>query len=166
VSARSWLKPLLAGCANPGMAACVAGLGVEIFDRELWTLLPVVAVPLALAYRVYAGHVSRMDEQHRRREVQGSLLHGMTAVDASGRIAAWDESAGRLLGCPPALAIGRTVVDAIPALARTTLPAAIQEVVNARTAKRFHVTVNGRTFDVRMLPVLGAPTLLCPDVAA
>ncbi len=107
---RSWLRSILRGCPN----YCIGGQPrgrTRRADRppELAGVL-VAAVPLYFAYRAYSAHVSRLEEERRRREVIESLDHGMSVVDSNGRITLWNDGLERILGCPRERALGRSLV--------------------------------------------------------
>src|SRR5262245_2210315 len=161
---RSWAARLARGCSHLVLAATVAVAAVEIVERRAWPIVPVAAIPLAVAYVGYRAYVTRIDADQRRREVIESLEHGMLVVDRDGRIALWDDALERTLACPRRKAIGRAVGDAVPALSKTTLPAAVQAVLKDGTAKTLQLAIDARMFEVRVLPVAGGATLLWHDV--
>ena len=45
----------------------------------------------------------------------------MAVVDGNGRIILWDDGVEHILGCPRERALGRSLVAAVPALAKTEL---------------------------------------------
>src|SRR5688500_4720275 len=74
--------------ALPGF---VIGAGVAVglatlIELRLWGVALVVGVPLYFAYRAYAGHVARVDEERRRQEVREFLDQGMAVVDRAGLV--------------------------------------------------------------------------------
>ena len=87
----------------------------------------VAAVPLFFAYRAYSAHVSRLEEEYRRGEVVESLDQGMCVVDSNGLVTLWNDALERILDCRRERALGRSLAGALPALARTELPRAIDE---------------------------------------
>ena len=132
---RSWLKAFLQGCPNYCIGASLAVGLVEAIDHRNWQVVLVAAVPLYFAYRAYAAHVSRLEEEHRRREVIESLDHGMSVVDGNGRVTLWNDALERILGCRRERAMGRSLVSAVPALGKTELPRAINEALTTRSAR-------------------------------
>ena len=162
---RTWMKRLLLGYPNYLIAASVAAGFAEVIDHRLWQVVPAAAVPLFFAYRAYGAHLQRLDEQHRRDEVIHALEHGMLVVAADGRITLWGDSLQRMFGCPRVSAIGRNVVEVIPALAKTTVLRAIQDAEATGTARMFPaVAVEPRVLEIRIVPVSGGITLLLQDV--
>jgi len=162
---RSWAQRTLAGCQNYFIGASLAVGLVELIDHQLWSVLPLAAVPVYFLYRAYCAHVNRLEEAHRRREVLDALDHGMSVVDGDGRITLWNDALERLLECPRDRALGRSVGEAVSALSKTELPRAIQKVVTSREAQTVtQVGVGPRILHVRVLPVSGGATLLWQDV--
>ena len=103
---RSWPKRALAGWPVYLLGACVAAAIVEVIDRQMWDLAPVVAAALFLAYRTYADYVHRLEEQHRRREVIDHLEQGMSVLDSDGRVTLWNDALERMLHCSSDRALG------------------------------------------------------------
>src|SRR6185436_12118597 len=93
------------------------------------------AVPLYFAYCAYCSHVTRLEEEHRRLEVIDALQQGMSVVDGNGLVTLWNDALERILGCPRERALGRPVVAAIPALAKTDLARAIAETLSSRSPR-------------------------------
>jgi diguanylate cyclase (GGDEF)-like protein/PAS domain S-box-containing protein len=166
---RSWPKRALAGCPIYLLGACVAAALVEVIDRRLWELAPVVVGALFFAYRTYADYVDRLEEQHRRREVIDHLEDGMSVLDRDGRVTLWNDALERMLGCSAARALGHPLTDAVPALARTDLPGALKATAVDRTVRmlndlRLPVGTGARIVQVKVLPVAGGVAVLWHDV--
>jgi len=162
-AARAW--PAYALGATIGIAIA------EVVAHGRWELLPAIAVPLYFAYHAYCGSLDRIEEEHRRREVIDSLVQGMAVVNSSGEVTLWSDVLERMVGRVRSQAIGRSFTEAMPALARTDLPQAIDEVLasgSPRIISRLTITVGSaaRLVDVRVLPVDGGATLLWLDVTA
>jgi hypothetical protein len=86
---RSWPADLVLGTPAYLVGASLAvGITVMITNRTL-ELVPIVVVPLALAYRAYASQISRLEEERHRREVIASMQHGMAVVDTNGIVSLW-----------------------------------------------------------------------------
>jgi diguanylate cyclase (GGDEF)-like protein/PAS domain S-box-containing protein len=166
---RSWPMQMLRGCPGYFVGASLAVGLVEAIDHRMWELLPVAAVPLYFVWRAYGGHVNRLEEERRRREVIDSLDQGMSVLDANGRVTLWNDVLERILGCPRERALGRSLVDAAPALATTDLPRAITDALTDRNARplvhlRLVSAGNVRILRVSILPVSDGVTLLWHDV--
>jgi diguanylate cyclase (GGDEF)-like protein/PAS domain S-box-containing protein len=149
-------------------ASLAAGL-VEIVSRELWDVLPIAAVLLFCAYRVYRADLDRVEEEFRRREVIGSLNQGMSVVDSAGRVVLWSDALERMTGCPRERVVGRLLASAITALGQTPLPRAVQEVLTTRKARMLAelslpLASGMRALEIRILPVTDGATLLWNDV--
>ena len=54
----------------------------------------------------------------------------MSVVDSNGRVTLWSDVLERILGCPRERALGRSLVGAVPALAKTDLPRAISDALD------------------------------------
>ena len=157
--------------AVPGF---VIGSGVAVgfaalIEHRMWEVALVVAAPLYFAYRAYAAHIARVDEERRRQEVREFLEQGMAVIDRAGHVTLWNDGLERILNCPRERAIGYSLVSAIPALKKTELPRMIAEVLSGgspRTLARLTLAAatNIKTLQVRVLPVAGGATLLWDDL--
>ena len=166
---QSWPAEFLVGCPNYFIGASLAVVAVELNARQAWELVPLVALPVYCAFRVYSTSVARLEETHRRREVLDSIEEGMGVVDASGAVTLWSEALERILECPRDRALGKALTVAVPALAKTEVPRVIAELAANRAprtlaAVRVPLTAGVRAFQVRLLPVTGGVTLLWQDV--
>ena len=166
---RSWPTRALAGCPVYLLGASVAAALVEVIDRRMWDLAPVVAALLFFAYRTYADYVQRLDEEHRRREVIDHLEQGMSVLDGDGRVTLWNDALERMLHISSDRALGRPLTDAVPALARTELPRAIKDTAEDRKGRTLNpITLPAGTatciVQVKVLPVAGGVALLWHDV--
>jgi diguanylate cyclase (GGDEF)-like protein/PAS domain S-box-containing protein len=166
---RSWPTSIFRGAPSYFIGASVAVGFAATVNQRMWEVVPVAAVPLYFAYRAYGAHVIRLDEERRRREIVESLDQGMSVVDSNGLVTLWNEGLERILDCPRERAVGRSLVAAIPALAKTQLPRMIAEVLTSGTPLTLaHLglpaAAGGRTLQVRVLPVAGGVTLLWDDV--
>jgi len=165
----SWPAALLRNNPHYVIGATFAAGLVEIVDPGLWQLLPVTAVPLYCAYRAYHDNLNQLEREYRQREVVDALHQGMSVISSEGCITLWDDAAQHILACPRERALGRQLGSAVPALAQTQLPRAVQEVLSTRTARTLtHVglaTASGaRLLEVKLIPVAGGVTLLWHDI--
>src|SRR5262245_59916059 len=166
---RAWPRNYLRGRPTYFIGASFAVGPLGIIDARAWEILPVAAVPLFFIYRAYVAYVERLDEQQRRHEVIDSLDQGMTVLDGNGTITLWNDALERILGCPRARAVGRTLNAAIPALSKTALQRAINEATKSQspwtlTSLPLPSPAGPRTLDIRVLPVAEGVTLLWQDV--
>ncbi len=168
---RTWPASLLRGSQGYFIGAAVAVGLVALVDHRMWQVVPVLAVPFYFAFRAYAAHVDRINEERRRREVLESIDQGMSVIDGDGVVTLWNDALERILDCPRARVLGRSLAAAMPALAKTELPKTIADVL-AGGASRTLASValpsvaGGRTLQVRVLPVVGGVTLLWDDMSA
>ena len=165
----SWPKSILRGCPSYCIGASVAVGLVEVIEHRMWEVLPVAAVPLYFAYRAYCALVNRLEEERRRREVIDSVDHGMAVVDSTGLVTLWNDGLERMLGCPRERALGRSLARAMPVLAETDLPRAINDALTNRSPQTLAhlglpLAAGARILQVRLLPVVGGVTLLWYDV--
>ena len=149
-------------------AGVAVGL-VEIIDHSVWALLPVAAIPLYCALRTYSDYVNRLDAEHRRREVIESLDQGMCVVDNGGRLTLWNDSLERIAGVRSDLALGDSLVGAMPVLGTTELPKVLTDALKDRTPRTIpHLRLSSgpaaRILQVKLLPVSNGMTLLWQDV--
>jgi diguanylate cyclase (GGDEF)-like protein/PAS domain S-box-containing protein len=162
---RSCHHRLIEGLPNYVIGAAIAVAVAEIIDRGAWTIAPIAVVPMFFLYRAHSANVARVNDEQRRREVVESVEQGMVVVDRTGRITLWDEALDSILGCPRNHALGRLLLDVVPALAKSVVPRTMQDVVSSGNAKAVAPVVAGtRMLEVRILPVSGGVTLLCRDI--
>ncbi|HEY2434967.1 MAG TPA: EAL domain-containing protein [Vicinamibacterales bacterium] len=165
---RSWPRRALAGCPVYLLGAVVSIGVVQVIDRRMWNVAPVLGVALWLGYRTYADYVHRLDEQHRRREVLDYLDQGMSVLDAAGRVTMWNDALERLLQTPARQAIGRPITSAVPALSGSDLPRAIADTMKDQQTRvlnnlRLPAGTETRMAQVRIVPVTGGVALLWQD---
>lgn len=166
---RSWPRSILRSCSSYFIGAGIAVGLAEVIDHRMWEIVPVAAVPLYFAYRAYCGHIVRLEEEQRRREVIDALDEGMAVVDAQGRITLWNDVLERILDCPRERALGRTLVDAVPALAGSGVPRALTEAWTNPTPctlapLRLSAAAGAPILQIKILPVDRGVTLLWRDV--
>jgi diguanylate cyclase (GGDEF)-like protein/PAS domain S-box-containing protein len=166
---RSWPERALVGLPVYLLGAGIATVVVQVIDRRLWNIAPVIAVALFFAYRTYADYVHRLEDQHRRREVIDYLEQGMSVLDPDGRVTLWNDALERMLRCSSDRALGQIFTDAVPALARTQLPRAVQETLadrKVRTLDHFKLPAgtDAPIVQVKILPVAGGVALLWHDI--
>jgi diguanylate cyclase (GGDEF)-like protein/PAS domain S-box-containing protein len=168
---RSWPKTSLRGFPTYLVGGTLAAGIVALVDRQAWELLPVGAVSLFLAYRMYADYVTRLEEDRRRREVMDFVEHGMSVVDRAGRVTLWNDALERMLGCSRERALGNRVDQAVPVLSRTDLPRAIKDTLADRTSRTvtqltLSTAPDARILEVKVLPVADGLALLWHDITA
>src|SRR5205814_1630384 len=132
---RSWMAAIPRCAPTYFVAAGIAAGLVEIVNRGAWQLLPAAAIPLFCAQRAYAAALARAAADDRRRQVIDSLNQGMAVLDGAGCVTVWNDALERLLECPRERAVGCTLASAVPALAQTPLPRAIDEARTSRSAR-------------------------------
>ena len=130
---RSWPKRALAGLPVYVLGACVAAVIVEVIDRQLWSIAPVLAAALFFALsdlcRLRAparrsAPAPRGDRPPRTGHVGARQRRPGHALERRARAHA------ALLERPGARPARST--DAVPALARTELPKAVKETLEDR----------------------------------
>lgn len=166
---RSWPKKALRGCPMYLVGATVAVLLVEVIERRLWAVLPVVGASLYFAYQVYVDYVTRLEEDHHRREIIDFLEQGMSVVDAGGHVTLWNDALERMVGCSRERALRQKLVEVVPALCGTEVPRAIEGTLKHRTSRtvagvRVGSGANARLLQVKILPVARGVALLWRDV--
>jgi diguanylate cyclase (GGDEF)-like protein len=167
---RSWstnlLNALPAHCAGAGLAVGLAA----IVDHRMWELALVSAPLLYFVYRTYEAHVARLGEERRRQEVAQFLDQGMAVIDGSGLVTLWTDALERILDCSRERVLGRPLMSALPALAKTELPRLLDEVLAGGPPRTLpQLTLSSATrvkrLQVRVLPVAGGATLLWDDLS-
>jgi diguanylate cyclase (GGDEF)-like protein/PAS domain S-box-containing protein len=164
-----WAERALQRSPNYIVGASIAVGLAALIDQSMWAVVALVTVPLYFACRDYCAHVARVEDEHRRLEVVASLDEGMAVVDADGRITFWNDVLERLVGCGRERAIHHDLTTAVPALARTELPQAVDDALarhRAQTIEQVSLSLaNGRVvFRIKIVPVFGGVTLLWQDI--
>jgi diguanylate cyclase (GGDEF)-like protein/PAS domain S-box-containing protein len=165
-----WLrvKRLLRTAPAYVVALSIAVAFVEAVEYQLWERLLAASVPLALVYHAHRAHVRRLELEYRRQDLAGALTSGMALIDSAGCVTHWDEVLERLLSCPRAQVIGRTLTVAMPDLERTELPRAINEALLTAAPRAVPRLVRGgedtRVFHVTIQPSDSGATVLWQDV--
>jgi diguanylate cyclase (GGDEF)-like protein/PAS domain S-box-containing protein len=166
----SWTS-ILNPCPHHLIGASIAILVVELINQHMWQALPVLALPLFVAYRAYADYAQRLEDDRRRHEVIDSLDQGLSVVNSDGIVVSWDHALERLIGCSRSQVLGQKLFDALPSLRATELPRAINDALTQRASRSLsHVGLTSssgpRMLDVMVLPVAEGVTLLWRDVTA
>ena len=164
-----WPKKILLDSPIYFTAVAIAVGLVEVIDHHMWELLPVVSVPLYFALRTYGDYVSRLDDEHRRREVIESFDQGMCVVNGNGRVTLWNDALERIAGVPRERALGESISRAVPAIGTTELPRAISEALKDRKPRtiahvRLSPAATAHILQVKVIPVSNGLTLLWLDV--
>ena len=159
----------LRGGATHLVAASVSAGIAEMIAQSRWDVLVVTAIPLVLAYWVYADHESRLEEECRRSEAMNSAGDGVCILDRAGRVTLWSDALEGLLGCSPERAKGYVLTAAVPGLANTELPRALDEVARSRTSRtlaqlQLQCGDSPRILQVRIVAVANGLTLYWHDV--
>jgi diguanylate cyclase (GGDEF)-like protein/PAS domain S-box-containing protein len=164
-----WRHNFLWSGPNYFIGAGVAATLTEAIAHEMWGFLPVVAIPVYLTYRAYRVYAGRLEEEHRHREIIESLNEGMAVVDRDGFVRLWNEPLKRItdIGCEQAE--GRRLLDVMPALSGTALPAAIDMALLSHEPRvldqfEFPRAADRRVLQLRIFPFVGGVTVFWNDV--
>jgi diguanylate cyclase (GGDEF)-like protein/PAS domain S-box-containing protein len=165
---RSWPDRVLDAWPTYFVGASLAVGLAEIVDHQLWALLLVLLLPLSFAYRAYRDHLSRIEAEHRRREVIGFLDEGMCVMDEAGRVTLWNDALERLVERSREHALGRTLDEALPDL-QPGITQTLQEVQASRRPRKLTPVpvpsaAGTRSLEVQIVPVTGGVSLLWHDV--
>jgi len=167
---RTWSKWAIQGSSTFLVGAGLAAAAAEAIDHGSWGLLVLAVVPVTLAYRMYADHVARLDQEDRDRELVAIRREGVCVVDRDHRITVWDSSLEWLLECPRERALGRTVGDAISATRKTDLAGAMKDALMDRTPRtlsvRLTLAARDRVLSVQILPIGDGLSLVWHDATA
>jgi diguanylate cyclase (GGDEF)-like protein/PAS domain S-box-containing protein len=144
-------------------AALAAGLA-----HQMWGMVSLALVPLFFVYKAYDDHLGRLEDEHRRRQAAESMDEAMAVLDVEGRVTLWDRALERIAGCSRERALGQPLLQAIPSLARTELPRALQEALTTRRPPplvrvALPLAAGTRILQVKILPSTGTVTLLWRD---
>jgi diguanylate cyclase (GGDEF)-like protein/PAS domain S-box-containing protein len=151
------------------VGAVVSIVIAEVGATRMWDFLPLAIVPIYVLFRAYSTFAGRVEEEHRHREVIESLNEGMAVVQSDGFIALWNDSLERIMGVSRKDALGRTLTEAVPELARTSLPQVIVSVLETGTSERIEYLAfrrNGRELilDVRVFVFTNGVAIFWSDV--
>jgi diguanylate cyclase (GGDEF)-like protein/PAS domain S-box-containing protein len=164
----SWHVRAAASVPPHVIGATIAVALAGLVNQQLWAVLPAAFVPLACCWQSYRAYLYRLEEEGRRREVLHLIDEGMCVVDRSGHVTLWSDALTRIAGCPRERALGRSIADAVPALAASALPRKVQEVASQGQGCAVQVelpaTKGSRVVEVRIVPVSEGVSLLWRDV--
>jgi diguanylate cyclase (GGDEF)-like protein/PAS domain S-box-containing protein len=166
---RVWEEGFLWAGPTYFVGVIVSVVIAEVGATRMWDFLPIAVVPVYVLYRAYTTFARRVEEEHRHREVIESLNEGMAVVQSDGFIALWNDSLERIMGVPRQDALGRTLTEAVPELARTQLPHVIARVLENGASERIEylaIERNGRRlmFDVRVFVFTNGVAIFWSDV--
>jgi diguanylate cyclase (GGDEF)-like protein/PAS domain S-box-containing protein len=191
---QTWYQNFFWSAPSYFVGAALASLAVTIYLRSLYWLVPVVAVPLLLTYHTYKLYLGRMEDKQRHlqevsdlhektvqaldavqdsetrlRAVIESINEGMFVVDRDSRITLWNDAAERLLGHARQDVIGKLLIQVLPAIAQTELPAALDAAMKSEQSRALTakvITGGGaeRVFEARVFPFAGGATSFLWDV--
>src|SRR5262245_9375788 len=166
---RAWPLNLVRGCPTYFIGASIAVALAELIDRRAWELLPVIAAPLFFAYRAYTAQPSRLTVADENPCAVSALEPGMCTIDGKGVITSWNGTLAAMLACPRAQAQNRALAMALPPLAKTELPRAIDDAMKSRNPRTLPqialpMTAGTRVFEIKLLPGGAAVTLVWRDV--
>ena len=141
----------------------------EVVERGIWAVIPLCAALTYIVFRTYGIYVGRLEDADRHREAIESLNEGIAVIKYDGRVAIWNDALERMVGRSRSDVLGRSLVEAVPALAGTIVPQAISQVfLTGQPGILEHLTLNRETgrriFQVRVLPFDGGVTVLWRDV--
>src|SRR5262245_56381123 len=88
---RGWPGAFVRECPTYFVGAGLAAGTVELISHRAWQFMPVAAVSLFFAFGAYRRHLSRLEEEQRRREVIDAVDDGMCGVDRNGRVTLWSD---------------------------------------------------------------------------
>ncbi len=164
-----WRYTFLGAGSHYVIGAAVASALTHAVEQELWTILPIVAVPLYLTYLAYATYANRLGENHRHREIIESLNEGMAVVDRDGIVRLWNDALERILGVGRELAEGRRLLDVAPVIAKTELPGAIERAMASRQLQvledfELRQPHDRRVLRLRVFPFVGGVTVFWNDI--
>ena len=164
----SWWKEIFSGFQMHIVGVSAAVACAELIDHGLWQMLPIAAVPMICAFRLYNIHLERLWQEEQRRNIVDALGQGMCVLDDEGRSILWSDAVERILECPREQAIGKSLINAVRALEKTELPRLIDEARSTQSVKTVRNltlrTQNPRTLDVQIAPRPGGVTLMWHDV--
>jgi diguanylate cyclase (GGDEF)-like protein/PAS domain S-box-containing protein len=125
---RAWVTHTLEGGPTYLVGASIATGLAAIIDHQFWQGLPVAAVTLLLAWRIYADYLTRVDEDNLRLQLVDSFDQDVVVIDAEGLVIMWSDAIERMTGHPRRVALGRPLLSVLPDLVKTELPHAIRHV--------------------------------------
>jgi PAS domain-containing protein len=156
---RSWPERAVMNAPAYVVGASLAVGLSALIEHKLWTVLPVVAVPLGFCWEAYRVALLRKEEDRRRREVLHLLDEGMCVVDHTGCVMLWTDALARILDRPRERALGRPIGEAVPAAAARALQRAIHEASSSQSGRALNVERPSakatRLLEVRIVPVAG-----------
>jgi diguanylate cyclase (GGDEF)-like protein/PAS domain S-box-containing protein len=166
---RVWRQNFLWSGPNYFIGAAAAAIFASVMVNRLWGFVPLAAVPVYLTHRAYQVYAGRLADEHRHRQVIESLNEGMAGIDGAGLVTVWNDALERIMDCDRVRALGRPLIEVVPTLSATELPAAIETALRTgdpQTLNQFILT-RGRTqrvLQVRVFPFVGGATVFFNDI--
>ena len=153
-------------------AAMAAGV-LEVAAAGMWGVLPIAAVAVFCAGRLYADYVQRLEDERRVQQVSTFVEQGMAVVDRDGRVTFWSDALERLVGRTRDRALGCRMEEVVLPASRTALKEAVEGTLSdgePRVLPQVNVpgsaTASGpsRAMHVKVVPVTEGAALLWQDV--
>jgi diguanylate cyclase (GGDEF)-like protein/PAS domain S-box-containing protein len=165
---RAWVTRAIEGGPTYLVGASIATGLVTLIDHQLWQVLPVAAMTLLLAWRIYADYLARVGEDHLRLQLADSLDQDLAVIDADGLVIMWTDALERLTGRPRQAALGRPLLSVLPDLVRTELPRAIRNVAAGQPRTVVRLTLAGsaapRTCQAKVAAVPDGVAIVWQDI--
>jgi diguanylate cyclase (GGDEF)-like protein/PAS domain S-box-containing protein len=130
VLALVWLKNFVWSGPTYFVGASVAAVLAAAADHRLWVWVALGTVPAFLIYRAYGVYLGNVDESDSPpADAVESLDQGMAVINREGRVVRWDDALEGILGCSREVALGRPLLECVPAVADTMMPHVISTVL-------------------------------------
>ena len=126
---RSWMQTTFHDLRNCVISASAAMLVVHGINNRQWQLLSFSILPLYLISSALRDVRRGERISGHRQAIIESLEEGVCVVDLDGSVTMWNAALARMLNCPGEQAIGRSLTEAAPVLADTTVAHAVSAAI-------------------------------------
>ena len=143
------------------LAAVVSVVVAAAIEDRMWGLLFAAVMPLVFVYRAHFHHLERLEREQRHHDVIDFLDQGICVLDRDGQITVWNEALQRIVDCPSARALGRTLDAVLPVLSKTEFQRAFDEARGSRRPRMLARLLLPVSEAVRILQVKIHPQADC-----
>jgi diguanylate cyclase (GGDEF)-like protein/PAS domain S-box-containing protein len=165
----SWPRLVVRDFPDFILAAVVSVVVAAAIEHRMWGLLFAAAMPLVFVYRAHFRHLDRVEREQRTHDVMEFIDQGVCVLDRDGHITLWNDALQRMVDCPRARVLGRTLAAALPVLSKTDFQQAFDESLSDRRSRMLSrvplpVSEAIRFLEIKILPDDDGVTLLWNDV--
>jgi diguanylate cyclase (GGDEF)-like protein/PAS domain S-box-containing protein len=133
-------------------------------------VFPALTLAVYVLYRAFRNHLNLPTGDRQRQEALDLLDQGVCILDEDRRVTVWNDALQRIVGCSEDAAIGRFLVDVVPASVKTELSRLVDTAVaggGSQVLERISLpsAAGARVLKVRVVPNADGAMVLWLDVS-